>query len=179
MANEPVCVRRAATLEEASIIVAWLAEHDIDARIADPGNPGVMAFGVTDPDGIEVYVARSEDSRPGGVAACASTMREAAPKTSMAISPFSATAAAARSIFRRGKRARRRNVRSAVRISTSRNRSGTRPIGVAIGNGSTVRAPPDTNDRLTYLSSGAGVFRLKPQPDADRTRIEDGDCPVP
>lgn len=56
MANEPVCVRRAYTLEEASIIVAWLAEQGIEAKIADPGNPGVMAFGITDTEGIEVYV---------------------------------------------------------------------------------------------------------------------------
>jgi len=60
MANEPVCIRHAATLEEASIIVAWLAENDVDAKIADPDNPGVMAFGVTDPEGIEVYVKDDE-----------------------------------------------------------------------------------------------------------------------
>ena len=56
MSTEPVCVRRTSTLEEASIIVAWLADNDVEAQIADPDSPGVMAFGITDPEGIEVYV---------------------------------------------------------------------------------------------------------------------------
>ena len=56
MAQEPVCIRHANNLEEASIIVAWLADQGVEAHIADPDNPGVMAFGVTDPEGIEVYV---------------------------------------------------------------------------------------------------------------------------
>ncbi len=56
MSNEPVCIRKAHSLEEASIVVAWLAEQGVDAQIADPDNPGVMAFGITDPDGIEVFV---------------------------------------------------------------------------------------------------------------------------
>ena len=53
MSNEPVCIRKAHSLEEASIVVAWLAEQGVESQIADPDNPGVMAFGVTDPDGID------------------------------------------------------------------------------------------------------------------------------
>ena len=56
MANGPVRIRQANSLEEASIVVAWLAENGVEAQVADPGNPGVMAFGVTDSEGIEIYV---------------------------------------------------------------------------------------------------------------------------
>lgn len=57
MPKEPVCIRRCGTVEEASIIVGWLKDQGVEARIVDPANPGVMAFGVTDPEGIEIYVA--------------------------------------------------------------------------------------------------------------------------
>jgi hypothetical protein len=63
MANKPVCIRSTASLEEASIIVAWLATQGVEAQIADPGNPGVMAFGVTDPEGIEIYVKDEETAQ--------------------------------------------------------------------------------------------------------------------
>ena len=51
MPSEPICVRRAATIEEAEIIVAWLDERGVMATIFDPSNPGVAAFGVTDLEG--------------------------------------------------------------------------------------------------------------------------------
>ncbi|MGD2110511.1 MAG: DUF2007 domain-containing protein [Phycisphaerae bacterium] len=57
MADEPVCVRRANTIEEAEIIVAWLEEQGIEAKIGDPSSTGVMAFGVTDTEGVEILVA--------------------------------------------------------------------------------------------------------------------------
>ena len=57
MATNPICIRRTNTIEEADIIVAWLAEHGVEATITDRDNPGVLAFGVTDPEGIEIYVA--------------------------------------------------------------------------------------------------------------------------
>ncbi len=63
MPNEPVCIRRVSTDEEAEIIVAWLDEHGIDARITDPSNPGVMAFGVTDAEGIAIYVSDQDSAK--------------------------------------------------------------------------------------------------------------------
>ncbi len=57
MADNPICIRRTHTSEEADIIVAWLAEHGIEAHVSDPENPGVMAFGATDTEGIAVCVA--------------------------------------------------------------------------------------------------------------------------
>ena len=57
MATNPLCIRRTNTIEEADIIVAWLAEQGVEATITDRDNPGVLAFGVTDPEGIEIYVA--------------------------------------------------------------------------------------------------------------------------
>jgi hypothetical protein len=63
MPNEPVCIRRAVTVEEASIVVSWLQEHGIAAQVVDPSNPGVFAFGVTDPEGIEIYVADDDTAR--------------------------------------------------------------------------------------------------------------------
>ena len=56
MSTEPICVRRAATIEEAEIIVAWLDEHGVTATILDPSNPGVAAFGVTDLEGVAICV---------------------------------------------------------------------------------------------------------------------------
>ncbi len=60
MADETICVRHANTIEEAEIIVAWLEEQGIEATVTDPGSTGVMAFGVTDPEGIEICVADAE-----------------------------------------------------------------------------------------------------------------------
>jgi len=59
----PVCIRHATTLEEASIVVAWLEEQGVDAKIMDPDSPGVMAFGFTDPVGISVFVADAETAK--------------------------------------------------------------------------------------------------------------------
>ena len=56
MTEEPVCIHRAGTIEEADIIVAWLADRGVKASILDPENPGGLAFGVTDPEGYEIYV---------------------------------------------------------------------------------------------------------------------------
>ncbi len=60
MPNEPVCIRRANTMEEAEIIVAWLDEQGVKATVVDPNNPGVMAFGSSDAEGITIYVADAE-----------------------------------------------------------------------------------------------------------------------
>ena len=57
MVHEPVCVHRAASLEEASIVRAWLEDQGIHTVVEDPANPGVLAFGVTDSEGIAVYVS--------------------------------------------------------------------------------------------------------------------------
>ena len=56
MPSEPFCIRRAATIEEAEIIVAWLDERGVMATILDPSNPGVAAFGVTDLEGVAICV---------------------------------------------------------------------------------------------------------------------------
>ena len=60
MADEPICIRHANTIEEAEIIVAWLAEQGIEATVTDPSSTGVMAFGVTDPEGVKIYVADAQ-----------------------------------------------------------------------------------------------------------------------
>ncbi len=57
MDPNPVCIRRAATLEEARILIAWLEEQGVKAKVLDPDSTGVFAFGVTDTEGVEVYVA--------------------------------------------------------------------------------------------------------------------------
>jgi len=56
MPSEPICIRRAATVEEAEIILAWLDERGVMATIFDPSNPGVAAFGVTDLEGVAICV---------------------------------------------------------------------------------------------------------------------------
>ena len=56
MADNPVCIRRTSTVEEADIIVAWLAEQGVEAFIPDHENPGVLAFGLTDREGVEIFV---------------------------------------------------------------------------------------------------------------------------
>ncbi len=61
MASKPICVRRAGTVEEADIIVAWLNEQGVEASVLDHDSPGLLAFGVTDVEGVEIYVP-DEDS---------------------------------------------------------------------------------------------------------------------
>ena len=63
MSSGPVRIHRTDTLEEAAIIVNWLAEQGIEATVYDPANPGVMAFGVTDAEGIEIYAADAETAQ--------------------------------------------------------------------------------------------------------------------
>lgn len=63
MANEPVVVRRTMTVEEAHIIVAWLADQGVEATVADRNSTGVMAFGVTDTEGIEIVVPDEEAAK--------------------------------------------------------------------------------------------------------------------
>ncbi len=60
MVNEPVCVRHADTVEEAGLIVAWLEEQGLEATIIGQDSPGVVAFGVTDREGVAVCVADAE-----------------------------------------------------------------------------------------------------------------------
>ncbi|MHC4695520.1 MAG: hypothetical protein ACYTFA_02130 [Planctomycetota bacterium] len=60
MASEPVLIRRTNTVEEADIIVAWLEEQGVKATVPDRDNPGVLAFGLTDVEGIEIYAADAE-----------------------------------------------------------------------------------------------------------------------
>lgn len=56
MIESPVCIRRTGSVEEAELIVAWLDESGIDATIIGQDNPGVLAFGVTDSQGVAVFV---------------------------------------------------------------------------------------------------------------------------
>lgn len=60
--SEPICIRRTSTMEEAEIIVAWLADNGLTARIVDQANPGVFAFGMTDHEGIAVCVSDAESA---------------------------------------------------------------------------------------------------------------------
>lgn len=60
MTSEPICIRRTATVEEADIVIAWLADRGVEAMVLDRSNPGVMAFGVTDVEGIAIGVADQE-----------------------------------------------------------------------------------------------------------------------
>lgn len=57
MSTDPVCVRRANNIEEAELIVAWLDECDIEATVVGGQNPGALAFGVSDFEGIGVFVS--------------------------------------------------------------------------------------------------------------------------
>lgn len=54
---DPVLIHRTATLEEAEILIAWLDEQGVKATVLDPDSTGVFAFGVTDPEGVEIYVS--------------------------------------------------------------------------------------------------------------------------
>jgi len=56
MAREPVCVRRALTAEEADLIAAWLDDQGIKATVMGHDSFGRQAFGVTDPEGVGVFV---------------------------------------------------------------------------------------------------------------------------
>ena len=69
------------TVEEAEIIVAWLDENGIEATIVDPSNPGVMAFGVTDPEGIAIWVADSETAERAATLLAEHDTRSAAVET--------------------------------------------------------------------------------------------------
>ncbi|MEK6674628.1 MAG: DUF2007 domain-containing protein [Planctomycetota bacterium] len=60
MIATPACVRRATTMEEAEIVAAWLQAKGVKATIVDRENPGVRAFGVTDIEGVGVYVLDAE-----------------------------------------------------------------------------------------------------------------------
>ncbi len=60
MAGEPVLIRRTNTIEEAGVVVAWLEERGVQAVVPDRDNPGVLAFGLTDVEGIEIYVSDAE-----------------------------------------------------------------------------------------------------------------------
>ena len=63
MNSNPVCIRRTGTVEEAEILVAWLDAKGVKATIADPDSTGVFAFGVTDTEGVEIYVADEETAK--------------------------------------------------------------------------------------------------------------------
>ena len=56
MNTDPVCVRRTGTIEEAEVIVAWLDDQGVQATVVGRDNPGVFAFGVTDEDGVAIFV---------------------------------------------------------------------------------------------------------------------------
>ena len=66
MAKDPVLIRRTSTVEEADIIVAWLSDQGVEALVSDRDNAGVMAFGVTDTEGIEIYVSDAEAAARAG-----------------------------------------------------------------------------------------------------------------
>jgi hypothetical protein len=60
MPGDLYCIRRTATVEEADIIVTWLAGRGVEAQVVDRANPGVLAFGITDTEGIAICVADEE-----------------------------------------------------------------------------------------------------------------------
>lgn len=57
MASDPICVRRTATVEEAELVAAWLEDGGVPATVIGQDSLGVHAFGVTDRDGVGIYVA--------------------------------------------------------------------------------------------------------------------------
>lgn len=68
MIESPVCIRRTGSVEEAELLVAWLDESGIDATIIGQDNPGVLAFGVTDHQGIAVFVPDEETAERASAA---------------------------------------------------------------------------------------------------------------
>ncbi len=60
MIQAPVLVRRANTVEEADVIAAWLEDAGVKAAVVGRDSVGVQAFGVTDDEGVAVYVADEE-----------------------------------------------------------------------------------------------------------------------
>jgi len=57
------CIRRTVTVEEADIIATWLADRGIEAQVVDRDNPGVLAFGLTDAEGIAICVTDEETAK--------------------------------------------------------------------------------------------------------------------
>ena len=66
MTDQPVCIRRVNTLEEAQLLVAWLDEYEIDATVVGAQNPGSLAFGVSDFEGIGVFVPDASTAEHAG-----------------------------------------------------------------------------------------------------------------
>lgn len=62
MVATPVSVYRASGPEEAAIVAAWLSSQGIEARVPAAGNFGVVAFGITDDQGIPVQVLDSNEA---------------------------------------------------------------------------------------------------------------------
>jgi len=61
MSTEIVCVHRAASFEEAEVVIAWLKEQGIDAWIEEEFPPGPLESALpVQPKGIEVFVATGE-----------------------------------------------------------------------------------------------------------------------
>lgn len=63
MTEEPLLIRRATSEEEAQLIVAWLDEHGVEATIPGRQSTGVLAFGITDDEGVGIYVANEQSAR--------------------------------------------------------------------------------------------------------------------
>jgi hypothetical protein len=56
LTSTPICVRRTGTVEEADLIVAWLEDAGVHASVVGRDSFGVQAFGVTDEEGVGIYV---------------------------------------------------------------------------------------------------------------------------
>lgn len=63
MANEPICIRRTATSEEADVIVAWLDDQGVKATVLGGDSLDVHALGLTDPEGVGIFVADAETAK--------------------------------------------------------------------------------------------------------------------
>ncbi|MCH7591209.1 MAG: hypothetical protein IH989_00305 [Planctomycetes bacterium] len=66
MTDQPVCIRRVNTLEEAQLLVAWLDDYEIDATVVGAQNPGSLAFGISDFEGIGVFVTGGSAAERAG-----------------------------------------------------------------------------------------------------------------
>ena len=66
MTDPPVCIRRVNTLEEAQLLVAWLDDYEIDATVVGAQNPGSLAFGISDFEGIGVFVTGGSAAERAG-----------------------------------------------------------------------------------------------------------------